>query len=223
VEPKPQNSLQRQAHLATAQPRVGVRLTARSQLRSDQPPFLPAADLGPELERGNRSRRCHPTAALSTACQAGGGSLTSPCLASTTCAWSACARDGEDRFRRVLVKAHDVPDPRRLPSTGAPRGAGLHRTPLLVGTRHRTRGFAAARRLPTLFRRSALSLGVARPWTGSRALHSRSPMATRRLVDFCNRSRPASTTNRIVRTSPTAAVVAHGRSFFSRVPLVTSA
>jgi hypothetical protein len=51
----------------------------------------------------------------------------SPPFTSRVSVWWA---EGEDRFRRVLVKALGFSGPKRLPSTGAPRGAGLHRTPL---------------------------------------------------------------------------------------------
>jgi Zn-finger nucleic acid-binding protein len=51
----------------------------------------------------------------------------SPPFTSRVSVWWA---GGEDRFRRVLVKALGLSGPKRLPSTGAPNGAGLHRTPL---------------------------------------------------------------------------------------------
>lgn len=48
---------------------------------------------------------------------------------------------GQDRFRRTPVKEHDLHDPKRLPSTGAPSRSACA---CCVGTRHRSRGFAAA-------------------------------------------------------------------------------
>jgi hypothetical protein len=65
---------------------------------------------------------------------------------------------------------------------------------VMEGARHRLAVLPPTKRLPTLFRSSALSLGRARREDSTRALHSRGAYRRAPPDDFCNRIRPAITT-----------------------------
>lgn len=85
----------------------------------------------------------------------------------------------QDRFRRTPVKGHDVHDPKRLPSTGAPSRPACARC---VGTRHRSRGFATAEPASgDLLRYPELALGTAAPSCHPRLITTGSTVQVRRL------------------------------------------
>jgi hypothetical protein len=95
-------------------------------------------------------------AALSTAREAGDRPLTLPVAPRRLPRISPKRLTrNQSRFHHLLVKEDGFPDPERLPSTSAPQGR--LRVPVSqneLGARHRSLGFAAAIRLPALFRSS---------------------------------------------------------------------
>jgi len=85
----------------------------------------------------------------------------------------------QDRFRRTPVKGHDLHDPKRLPSTGAPSRPACA---CCVGTRHRSRGFATAEPASgDLLRYPELAPGTAAPSCHPRLITTGSTVQVRRL------------------------------------------
>jgi hypothetical protein len=101
---------------------------------------------------GHRLWRCHLGVAFSAMREADVRPLTLPVAPRSLPEFEPRTLSrSQDRFRRSLVKETDFPDPKRLPSTGAPKSTRL-RDP--TGLREPATGLAVLPptiRLPTLF------------------------------------------------------------------------
>lgn len=89
--------------------------------------------------------------------------------------------ENQNRFHRPRVNENGFPDPRRLPSTSAPIA-------FAKGARHRTCSFAAAGRLPALFRPSRCSRREELDPDGGDGLFTRGRPDRAPLANFCNRN-----------------------------------
>jgi len=128
--------------LAAIRPRLGARLTARLQLRSIRArlcsPFGEGRSGQPPLWR------CHLGLAFSAMREADVRPLTLPVAPRSL---PESVNPGHFRGTRTASaapssKGDDFPDPKRLPSTGAPKSIRSRDPTGLEGARHRSRGLA---------------------------------------------------------------------------------
>lgn len=140
-------------HLAAIRPRVELRLTARLQLRTNQ--SLSLVDLIKE-EMSPARRQGFPGVALSAAPRADDPASDAPCRAPQT--------PIAERIRSARTASTALASTRAaFPIRGAFHRQVALFTAFAERARHRSRSFAAASRLPALFRSSRLlSQGRAR-------------------------------------------------------------